>query len=109
MIMPHTFPTTEQNRWGGSPDPRRAPSPGLSKFQRDPHGRQGGWLRTRGVRPTKVCGITHSCVRHVLFFVLLFLFVGLSGWAQEQSQVPQPQAEEKKAAEEPVEPERWNL
>src|SRR5258708_12193241 len=55
--MPHPFPTTEQNRGGGSPDPRRAPSPGLSKFQRDPYGRQGAWLRTRGVRPTKVCCI----------------------------------------------------
>jgi len=42
------------------------------------------------------------------FFVLLFLFVGLSGWAQERSQAPQPQAEEKKA-DESVEPERWNL
>src|SRR5216684_5198572 len=51
---------------------------------------------------------THECVRHVVFLVLLFLFVGLSGWAQERSQVLQPQSEEKKAAE-PVEPERWNL
>jgi putative redox protein len=40
--MPHTSPTTEQNRWGGSPDPRRAPSPGLLKFQRNPNGRPGG-------------------------------------------------------------------
>jgi len=44
----------------------------------------------------------------VVFLVLLFLFVGLSGWAQERSQALQPQSEEKKA-EEPVEPERWNL
>ncbi len=51
---------------------------------------------------------THECVRHVLFLVLLFLFVGLSGWAQEQAQLPPP-PEEKKAAQEPVEPERWNL
>jgi len=32
--VPHIFPITEQNQyqWGGSPDPRRAPSPGLSRF-----------------------------------------------------------------------------
>src|SRR5258708_34753334 len=51
--MPHTFPTTELNPWGGSPDPRRAPSPGLSKFQRDPDGRPGGRLRTRASAPQK--------------------------------------------------------
>src|SRR5260370_5654894 len=44
--MPHTFPTTDLNPWGGSPDPRRAPSPGLSKFRRDPDGRPGGRLRS---------------------------------------------------------------
>ena len=44
-----------------------------------------------------------------LFFVLLFLFVGVSGFAQELAQAPLPQPEEKKAAVEPVEPERWNL
>src|SRR5260370_30394798 len=32
----------------------------------------------------------------------MFSFMGLIGWAQ-------PQLEEKKAADEPVEPERWNL
>src|SRR5258708_39119509 len=51
--MPHTLPTTELNPWGGSPDPRRAPSPGLSKFQRDPDGRPGGRLRTRASAPQK--------------------------------------------------------
>jgi hypothetical protein len=51
VLMPHTFPTTELNPWGGSPDPRRAPSPGLSKFQRDPDGRPGGRLRTRASVP----------------------------------------------------------
>src|SRR5438552_12764868 len=55
--MSHTFPTIEQNPWGGSPggspDPRRAPSPGLSKFQRDPDGRPGGRLRTRASAPQK--------------------------------------------------------
>src|SRR5260370_10727789 len=51
--MPHTFPTPELNPWGGSPDPRRAPSPGLSKFQRDPDGRPGGRLRTRASAPQK--------------------------------------------------------
>src|SRR5258708_23346024 len=64
ILMPHTFPITELNPWGGSPDPRRAPSPGLSKIQRDPNGRRGGRLRTRGIRPTKVCGIRMaSCGR----------------------------------------------
>src|SRR5258708_887277 len=37
---------------------------------------------------------THECVRHGgmqwIVFVLLFLFVGVSGWGQEQSQAPQP-------------------
>jgi len=51
--MPHTLPTSEQNWWGGSPDPRRAPSPGLSKFQRNPNGRPGGRLRTRASAPQK--------------------------------------------------------
>ena len=50
--VPHIFPITEQNSWGGSPDPRRAPSPGLSRF-RDPNGRLGGRLRTRASTPQK--------------------------------------------------------
>jgi high affinity Mn2+ porin len=39
---------------------------------------------------------------------MLFSFVGLNGWAQQQSPAPSSQPDEKKA-EEPVEPERWNL
>jgi high affinity Mn2+ porin len=42
------------------------------------------------------------------YCALMLSFMGLSGWAQDQSQAPQPQPEEKKA-EEPVVPERWNL
>ncbi len=57
--MPHTFPTTELNPWGGSPDPRRAPSPGLSKFQRDPDGRPGGRLRTRASAPQKYVALRY--------------------------------------------------
>src|SRR6267154_3710201 len=49
ILMPHTFPTTELNPCGGSPDPRRAPSPGLSKLQRDPDGRPGGPAADAGV------------------------------------------------------------
>ena len=36
---------------GRVPDPRRVPSPGWLKFQRNPNGRPGGRLRTRASAP----------------------------------------------------------
>src|SRR5260370_33492024 len=53
-LIPHTFPLP--NRMGEAgplTDPRRAPSPGLLKFQRSPNGRPEGRLRTRASAPQK--------------------------------------------------------
>src|SRR5260370_42056018 len=69
-VMPHTFPTTELNPWGGSPDPRRAPSPGLSKFQRDPDGRPGGRLRTRAADPQKYVALGCHPAPHDIFVTI---------------------------------------
>jgi len=50
-----------------------------------------------------------STLRTACYAVALVLFVGICGWAQDRSQPPQPRQDDKKASEEPVEPERWNL
>src|SRR5882762_9001633 len=67
------FPITEQNQyqWGGSPDPRRAPSPGLSKFQRDPNDWPGGPIADAGVRPTNYMALgSAALLREQIQFTL---------------------------------------
>jgi hypothetical protein len=49
---------------GRVPDPRRAPSPGWLKFQRNPNGRPGGRLRTRASAPQKYVALGLALVRN---------------------------------------------
>src|ERR1700730_17426151 len=50
--MSLSLPSSVQNKWGGSPDPRRAPSPGWSSFRQVRMAGQGAGRR-RGRPPHK--------------------------------------------------------
>src|SRR5713101_720471 len=65
--MSLSFPRFAQFSWGGSPEPRRAPSPGCWCSQQDPVKPTRASAAGQGSRPTKLSDIAHECVRYQLY------------------------------------------
>src|SRR5713226_9255457 len=63
--MSLSFPRSAQFSWGGSPEPRRAPSPGCLHSQQDPAKPTRASAAGQGSRPTKLSSIAHKCERYL--------------------------------------------
>ena len=60
---PLSFPRCVDPSWGGSPEPRRAPSPGIRRFKNMEMADEGVG-RGPGGPPHKLSDIAQECVRH---------------------------------------------
>jgi len=61
--MSLSFPRCVDPSWGGSPEPRRAPSPGIRRFKNMQMADEGVG-RGPGGPPHKLSDIAQECVRH---------------------------------------------